>query len=66
MTILRIKFLPHIKFIVPTAKSRSVTLNGGMHMNAWYDITGLDDRSVYKIFNIKPILKISGVMRWNY
>lgn len=37
--------LPYIKFIVPTASSRSVTLNGGMHMNAWYDIVGLDDRS---------------------
>eukprot|EP00600_Ochromonadales_sp_CCMP1393_P012896 CAMPEP_0175015542 /NCGR_PEP_ID=MMETSP0005-20121125/11245_1 /TAXON_ID=420556 /ORGANISM="Ochromonas sp., Strain CCMP1393" /LENGTH=316 /DNA_ID=CAMNT_0016272547 /DNA_START=329 /DNA_END=1279 /DNA_ORIENTATION=+ len=37
--------LAHIKFILPTADVRPVTLNGGMRMNAWYDITGLDDRA---------------------
>ena len=36
---------PHIKFILPTAEQRRVTLNGGMPMNAWYDIVGLDDRA---------------------
>lgn len=35
----------HIKFIMPSAPSRPVTLNRGMHMPAWYDIVGLDDRS---------------------
>lgn len=29
---------PHIKFILPTAPRRPVTLNGGMPMPAWYDI----------------------------
>eukprot|EP00601_Ochromonadales_sp_CCMP2298_P002327 CAMPEP_0173184438 /NCGR_PEP_ID=MMETSP1141-20130122/8973_1 /TAXON_ID=483371 /ORGANISM="non described non described, Strain CCMP2298" /LENGTH=306 /DNA_ID=CAMNT_0014107803 /DNA_START=96 /DNA_END=1016 /DNA_ORIENTATION=- len=37
--------LQHIKVVLPTAGERSVTLNGGMRMNAWYDITGLDDRA---------------------
>jgi predicted esterase len=37
--------LPYIKFILPTAGNRPVTLNGGMRMNAWYDIVGLDDRA---------------------
>lgn len=34
-----------IKFILPTAVERPVTLNGGMRMTAWYDIVGLDDRA---------------------
>jgi lysophospholipase-2 len=39
------KSLPYVKFILPTAGNRPVTLNGGMRMNAWYDIVGLDDRA---------------------
>lgn len=30
------KQMPHVKFILPTADQRAVTLNGGMRMNAWY------------------------------
>ena len=37
--------MPHTKIILPTAKTRPVTLNGGMQMPAWYDIVGLDERS---------------------
>lgn len=37
--------LPHVKFILPTAPQRSVTLNMGSRMNAWYNINGLDDRA---------------------
>ncbi len=33
--------LPFVKFILPTAHQIPVTLNGGMRMPAWYDITGL-------------------------
>lgn len=36
--------LPHLKFILPTAKSIPVTLNMGHVMPAWYDIKSLDDR----------------------
>ena len=32
---------PYIKIVLPTAESRSVTLNMGAKMPAWYDITGL-------------------------
>ena len=39
------KQLPHCKFILPTAPVQPVTLNGGMRMNSWYDIVGLDERS---------------------
>jgi len=35
---------PHIKFVLPTAPMRSVTLNSGMRMPAWYDIKDLSDR----------------------
>jgi predicted esterase len=34
-----------IKFLLPTAKTRPVTINNGMEMPAWYDIASLDDRS---------------------
>ena len=37
--------MPYCKFILPTANVRPVTLNGGMKMNAWYDIVGLTDRA---------------------
>ena len=37
--------LPYVKFILPTAPPRKVTMNMGMAMPAWYDITGLDKRS---------------------
>lgn len=30
--------LPHLLFLLPTAPFRSVTINGGMSMPAWYDI----------------------------
>lgn len=36
---------PHIKFVLPTAEMRPVTLNMGHRMNAWYDIQALDDRA---------------------
>jgi len=32
---------PHIKYIFPTASMIPITLNGGMKMNAWFDVTGL-------------------------
>jgi len=35
---------PHVKFILPTAPNRPVTINSGMNMPAWYDIKQLSDR----------------------
>lgn len=32
----------HMRFILPNAPMRPVTLNGGMQMPAWYDIISLD------------------------
>jgi len=37
--------LPHIKFILPHAPYRPVTLNNGYEMRAWYDIIGLQPDS---------------------
>eukprot|EP01127_Copromyxa_protea_P014516 TRINITY_DN4056_c0_g2_i2.p1 TRINITY_DN4056_c0_g2~~TRINITY_DN4056_c0_g2_i2.p1 ORF type:complete len:190 (-),score=45.73 TRINITY_DN4056_c0_g2_i2:27-596(-) len=34
---------PSVKFVLPTAPNRPVTLNGGMMMPAWYDIKGLSE-----------------------
>lgn len=39
------RFLPNVRFLIPTAPIQPVTLNMGMQMNSWYDIVGLDDRS---------------------
>lgn len=38
--------MPHIKFILPSAPRRPITLNGGMEMPGWYDITALDERAL--------------------
>jgi len=37
--------MPYIKFILPTAPTQPVSMNGGFPMPSWYDITGLDERS---------------------
>lgn len=37
--------MPHLKIVLPTAPTQPVTMNMGMPMNSWYDITGLDERS---------------------
>jgi phospholipase/carboxylesterase len=34
------------RFVFPHAPQRAVTINGGMHMRAWYDIRGLDRKAV--------------------
>ena len=34
--------LPPIRFVFPHAPVRRVTINGGMPMRAWYDITGME------------------------
>jgi predicted esterase len=39
---------PHIKFILPTARSLPVTINGGAKMPSWYDIHGLALRAEEK------------------
>lgn len=34
--------LPEVRFILPHARQRPVTINGGLMMRAWYDILSLD------------------------
>ena len=43
---LRLPASPSVRFVFPHAPLRPVTINGGMRMRAWYDITGLDRRSI--------------------
>jgi phospholipase/carboxylesterase len=43
---LRLPTSPSVRFVFPHAPLRPVTINGGMRMRAWYDITGLDRRSI--------------------
>jgi phospholipase/carboxylesterase len=37
---------PAVRWVFPHAPIRPVTINGGARMRAWYDIVGLDRRSV--------------------
>ncbi|CAJ1394811.1 unnamed protein product [Effrenium voratum] len=37
--------LPETRFVLPTAPTQPVSLNGGMPMPSWYDIRGLGERS---------------------
>jgi len=52
------KSMPWVKLILPTAQARPVTLNGGMRMNAWYDIVGLDARSAEACEGIEGSISI--------
>lgn len=36
--------MKHVKFILPTASSIPITMNGGMSMPGWYDIVGLSEK----------------------
>lgn len=46
--------LPHVKFVLPTAPTVPVTLNGGMPMPAWYDIVSLtEDRADQPVAGIQ-------------
>ncbi|MGP1716231.1 MAG: alpha/beta hydrolase [Methylophilus sp.] len=47
--------LPHIKFILPHAPFRPVTLNNGYEMRAWYDIFGLQPDSPQDEVGIKEM-----------
>jgi phospholipase/carboxylesterase len=37
--------MPSLRFVFPHAPVRPVTINNGYQMRAWYDITGIDNRS---------------------
>ncbi len=47
--------LPHIKFILPHAPYRPVTLNNGYEMRAWYDIFGLQPDSPQDAIGIRAM-----------
>lgn len=55
---------PYVKFILPTAPVRPITINGGMSSNGWYDITTLGgDRSIEKAAGIEEsCTRIEGFM----
>ncbi|KAI8339652.1 Phospholipase/carboxylesterase/thioesterase [Chlamydoabsidia padenii] len=38
--------VPHIKWILPNAPARPITLNAGYQMPGWFDLTGLDKSSL--------------------
>jgi lysophospholipase-2 len=55
--------MPWVKFIVPSAATRPITMNGGYQMPGWYDIIGLDDRAGESCDGIdESIAEIRGIM----
>jgi phospholipase/carboxylesterase len=54
--------LPHIKFILPHAPYRPVTLNNGYEMRAWYDIFGLQSESTQDEVGINNMLATINAM----
>lgn len=47
--------LPHIRFVLPHAPYRPVTLNHGYDMRAWYDIFGLQSDSAQDSHGIRAM-----------
>lgn len=41
-----IRSLPDTRFVLPLAPTRNITVYHGTQMHAWYDIFGLDDKSI--------------------
>jgi poly(3-hydroxybutyrate) depolymerase len=37
--------MPHVKFVLPTAKPMKVTVNQGAEMPSWYDLHGISNRT---------------------
>ncbi|SDK81790.1 phospholipase/carboxylesterase [Methylophilus rhizosphaerae] len=54
--------LQHIKFILPHAPYRPVTLNNGYEMRAWYDIVGLQPDSPQDETGIRSMQSILNAM----
>eukprot|EP00887_Chlorella_sp_A99_P006666 scaffold3.g6666.t1 len=46
--------LPHLKFVYPTAPTRRITVNMGMQMPGWFDITHLDARGLQDMMKGRP------------
>ncbi|PSC76869.1 acyl-thioesterase 2 [Micractinium conductrix] len=46
--------LPHIKFVYPTAPTRPITVNMGMKMPGWFDISHLDQAGLQDMMKGKP------------
>jgi len=54
--------LSHVKFMLPNAPVQPVTLNMGMSMPSWYDITSLDDRANQECEGIEDARKLVEAM----
>jgi len=49
--------IPYAKFYLPSASDRSVTLNNGVRMPAWYDIKSIGDPSCDGIESSVPVIE---------
>jgi predicted esterase len=45
--------MPNTKYVLPTAQTQRVTLNGGIPMPSWFDLYGLDDTAKDDVEGIK-------------
>ena len=51
-----------VRFIFPHAPLRAVSINAGMRMRAWYDITGLDRHSAEDVSGIRASARSIGAL----
>jgi hypothetical protein len=56
--------LPHIKFIYPTAPTRPITVNMGMRMPGWFDISHLDQRGLQDMMQGAQAPVVVGSAQW--
>jgi len=54
--------LPALRFVFPHAPVRPVTINNGYPMRAWYDISGIDRRSVEDAAGIRESAEAIGAL----
>ncbi len=54
--------MPSLRFVFPHAPVRPVTINNGYQMRAWYDIVGIDRRSVEDFAGIQSSADAIGAL----
>jgi phospholipase/carboxylesterase len=59
---LRLPVAPSIRWILPHAQVRPVTINNGLSMRAWFDITAIDHRAAEDVSGIRESAMAIGAL----
>lgn len=57
------KRLPQLLFLLPTAPIRPVTINGGMEMNAWYDIKDMASECSAALQDVEAVMSSADYLK---